>query len=225
MDNIVGRLQSIFPHDQLQLILGSLLGDARLECRSKSMRAKHTARLRIHQSDKQKDYVFWKYEKLKDLVIKGPRFTKVWHDLKRNKDHYSWYFHTQSNEALGELHKLFYQNNTKVVPKDLIEILDPLGFAVWYMDDGSNNGSNITLNTHCFSNEEQNIVQDLFYNKFRIKTSIVKDRSKFKIAIGCHELPKFMDIVQSYVIPSMSYKIVSSRNDFIRQPADRIITL
>lgn len=222
----MGRLQSIFPNDQLQLILGSLMGDARLECRSKSIRAKHTARLRIHQSDKQKDYVLWKYEKLKDLVIKGPRFTKVWHDSKRNKDHYSWYFHTQSNEALGELHKLFYQNNTKVVPKDLIEILDPLGFAVWYMDDGSNNGSNITLNTHCFSNEEQIMIQDLFRNRFGIKTSVVKDRSKFKIAIGYSELPKFMNIIQSHIISSMSYKIVSPRNDFIlSKPKDRVITL
>lgn len=213
MDNIVGRLQSLIPHDQLQLILGSLLGDARLECRSKSIRAKHTARLRIHQSDKQKDYVFWKYDKLKDFVIKGPRFTKVWHDSNRNKDHYSWYFHTQSNETLGLIHKLFYQNNIKVVPRNLIEILDPLGLAVWYMDDGSNNGSNITLNTHCFSNEEQEMIQDLFREKFAIQTTLVKDRSKFKIAIGHYELPKFMNIVQSHIIPLMSYKIVSPRND------------
>lgn len=213
MDNIVGRLQSLFPHDQLQLIIGSLLGDARLECRSKSIRAKHTARLRIHQSDKQKDYVLWKYQILKNLVIKGPRFTKVWHDSKRNKDHYSWYFHTRSNEALGLIHKLFYQDNIKIVPKDLIEILDPLGLAIWYMDDGSNNGSNITLNTHCFSNEEQKMIQDLFYRKFGIKTSLVKDRSKFKIAIGYNELPKFMKIVKLHIISSMSYKIVSPRND------------
>src|SRR3989338_6376313 len=213
MDNIVGRLQSLFPHDQLQLIVGSLLGDARLECRSKGIRAKHTARLRIHQSDKQKDYVLWKYQLLKNLVFKGPRFTKVWHDSKRNKDHYSWYFHTQSNEALGLIHKMFYQDNIKIVPKDLIEILDPLGLAIWYMDDGSNNGSNITLNTHCFSNEEQKMIQDLFYRKFGIKTSLVKDRSKFKIAISCNELPKFMKIVKPYIILSMNYKVVSPRND------------
>ena len=222
MDNIVGRLQSIFPHDQLQLILGSLLGDARLECRSKSIRAKHTARLRIHQSDKQKDYVFWKYDKLKNFVVKGPRFTKVWHDSKRNKDHYSWYFHTQSNKALGLIHKLFYQNNIKVVPRDLIEILDPLGLAVWYMDDGSNKGSNITLNTHCFSNEEQEMIRNWFRDKFAIRTTLVKDRSKFKIAIGYNELPKFMNIVQSHIISSMSYKIVSPRNDLISN-RDQII--
>ena len=215
MDNIVGRLQSLFPHDQLQLIIGSLLGDARLECRSKSIRAKHTARLRIHQSDRQKDYVLWKYRLLKNLVFKGPRFTKVWHDSKRNKDHYSWYFHTQSNEALGLIHKMFYQDNIKIVPKDLIEILDPLGLAIWYMDDGSNNGSNITLNTHCFSDEEQKMMQKLLLKKFGIKSSMVKDRSKFKIAIGYNELSKFMNLVQLHIIPSMSYKIVSPRNDLI----------
>jgi len=215
MDNIVGRLQSLFPHDQLQLILGSLLGDARLECRSKSIRTKHTARLRIHQSNKQKDYVFWKYENLKDLVLKGPRFTKVGHDSKRNKDHYSWYFHTQSNEALGLIHKLFYQDNIKVVPGDLIEMLDPLGIAVWYMDDGSNNSSNITLNTHGFSNEEQEMIRDFFLDKFAIRTTLVKDRNKFKIAIGCYEFPRFMNIVQPYIIPSMNYKIVSPRNDLL----------
>ena len=213
MDNIVGKLKSLFPYDQLQLILGSLMGDARLECRSKSIRAKHTARLRVHQSDKQKDYVFWKYEQLKNLVSRGPRFTKVWHDPQRNKDHYSWYFHTQSSETLGLIHKLFYQNKTKVVPGDLLKIIDPLGLAIWYMDDGSNNGGDITLNTHCFSNEEQKIIQILLKGKFGIRTTIVKDRSKFKIAIGFHEFDKFINIVRPYVIPSMNYKIFSSRND------------
>src|SRR3990167_9008911 len=168
MDNIVGRLKSLFPEDQLQLILGSLMGDARLECRSKSIRAKHTARLRIHQSDKQKDYVFWKYEKLKDLVLKGPRFTKVWHDPKRNKDHFSWYFHTQSSESLGLIHKIFYKDNVKIAPNELSELLEPLGLAVWYMDDGSNNGGSITLNTHGFTVIEQKALKDLLLEKFNV---------------------------------------------------------
>ena len=208
MDNIVGRLKSLFPHDQFQLILGSLMGDARLECRSKSIRAKHTARLRIHQSDKQRNYVFWKYEKLKNLVSKGPRFTKAWHDKKRNKDHFSWYFHTQSNEDLGLMHKLFYQNKTKVISKDLLELLNPFGLAVWYMDDGSNNGGNITLNTHCFSKKEQRVMQNLLKNKFGISATIVKDRNKFKLAIGSYEYQRFIDIVRPYIITSMNYKIL-----------------
>lgn len=213
MDNIVGRLKSLFPYNQFQLILGSLMGDARLECRSKSIRAKHTARLRIHQSDKQKDYVFWKYEQVKNLVSKGPRFTKVWHDAKRNRDHYSWYFHTRSSGALGVIHKLFYQNGIKIVPREAVNFIDPLGLAIWYMDDGSNNGTNITLNTHSFTISEQKRLQDLLLNKFGIITTLVKDRSKYKIAIGYHEYDKFINIVRPYVIKPMNYKISSPRND------------
>ena len=195
------------------MIIGSLLGDARLECRSKSIRAKHTARLRIHQSNKQKEYVFWKHENLKNLVSCGPRFTKVWHDEKRNKNHFSWYFHTRSDEILGSIHKLFYRDKIKIVPKKLLELLEPMGLAVWYMDDGSNNGNSITLNTHNFSVSEQEMLQGLLFNKFKIKTTLVKDRSKYKIAINSHEYNKFINIVRPFVIPSMNYKISSPRND------------
>ena len=226
MDNIVGRLKLLFPHNQLQLIIGSLMGDARLECRSKSIRAKHTARLRIHQSDKQKDYVFWKYQQLKDLVLKGPRHIKAGHDIKRNKDHFSWYFHTKSTAELGLIHSLFYENKIKIVPSKLLKILDPLGLAVWYMDDGSNNGKNITLNTHGFSIEEQKILQNWLKNKFDINATIVKDRSKFKLAIGSYEYHKFLDIVRPHIAPSMAYKIYSPRNDLISSELrDRAISI
>lgn len=56
MDDIVGRLQSSFPSRQLDVIIGSLLGDARLECRSKGIRALDvTARFRVHHGEKQED--------------------------------------------------------------------------------------------------------------------------------------------------------------------------
>ena len=214
MDDIVGRLKALITSDQLQLIIGSLLGDARLECRSKSVRAKHTARLRIHQSDKQKHYVFWKYEHLKNLISCVPRFTKVWHDKKRNKDHFSWYFHTRSNETLGVIHQLFYLNGVKILPKQkILDLLDPLGLATWFMDDGSNNGSNITLNTHNFSILEQSVLQRLLLNKFGVVSTLVKDRSKYKMAIGKGEYDKFISIVRPHVIPAMNYKVSSPRND------------
>ena len=72
MDDTVGRLQSLFPSHQFDVIIGSLLGDARLECRSVGLRNPITARLRVHHGEKQKEYVFWKYEVLKDLVLKEP---------------------------------------------------------------------------------------------------------------------------------------------------------
>ena len=126
----MGRLKSLFPYDQFQLIVGSLMGDARLECRSKNIKTKLTARLRIHHSNKQRDYVFWKYRELKNLISKGPRLIKTWHDKKRDKIHFSWYFHTRSTEELGLIHELFYRSNRKVVSKVLLELINPIGLAV-----------------------------------------------------------------------------------------------
>jgi len=70
MGNTVGRLQSLFSSHQFDVIIGSLLGDARLECRSIGKRSPIAARFRVHQGEKQKEYVFWKYEILQNLVSK-----------------------------------------------------------------------------------------------------------------------------------------------------------
>jgi len=216
MDNTVGRLQSLISPHQLDVLVGSLLGDARLECRSIGRRHSITARLRIHQSEKQKDYVFWKYEIFKDIVLTPPRRIMTWHDLKRDKKHYSWYFHSKSLESLGLLHKYFYDGKTKIFPKDIFDLITPRALAVWFMDDGSNTQNSYTISTHCFSNEEQRSIINFFKKKYDINATLVKDRSKFKIALGIKEYQKLNAIIEPHIIPSMIYKIAGPRNDFAR---------
>src|SRR3989338_3122495 len=121
MDNIVGRLQSLFPSHQLDVIIASLLGDARLECRSIGVRSPVTARFRVHHGEKQKEYVFWKYSVLQEMVTRAPREIK-WDNPKRNLHEISWYFHTKSLEKLGIIHNYFYQNKTKILPKDIFQL-------------------------------------------------------------------------------------------------------
>lgn len=215
MDDTVGRLQSLFPPHQLDVILGSLLGDARLECRSVGLRNAITARLRVHHGEKQKEYVFWKYKILKDLVLKEPR-ESVWDNPKRNLHEVSWYFHTKSLEEFGILHAYFYRNGVKILPRSIFNLLTPQMIAVWFMDDGSNNGENITMNTHGFSREEQLRITDFLKNHYSIHATIVKDRTKWKLAIGRHEYKKFVNIVHPFIIPTMTYKIVNPRNDLSR---------
>ncbi|MDO8594319.1 MAG: LAGLIDADG endonuclease [bacterium] len=212
MDNTVGRLQSLFPSHQLDVIIGSLLGDARLECRSVGMRNPLTARFRVHHGEKQKEYVFWKYKILEDLVLKEPR-ESVWDNPKRNLHEISWYFHTKSIKEFGILHGYFYRNGVKILPKNIFHLLTPQMIAVWFMDDGSNNGGNITINTHSFSKEEQLRIIDFLKNHYSIYATVVKDRTKVKLAIGKHEYKKFLTIVHPFIIPSMAYKVVYPRND------------
>ncbi len=214
MDDTVGRLQSIFPSHQLDVIIGSLLGDARLECRSAGMRYPVTARLRVHHGAKQRDYVFWKYKILKDLVLKEPREIS-WDNSKRNLHEVSWYFHTKSLEKLAAFHRLFYRDNVKILPDTVFDLLTPHALAVWFMDDGSNNGGSLTLNTHSFSREEQLRTVDFLKNRYAITANVVKDRTRLKLAIGRTECAKFLDLVRSCIIPSMSYKIAYPRNDSV----------
>lgn len=212
MDNTVGRLQSLFPPHQLDVIIGSLLGDARLECRSTGARYPVTARLRVHHGEKQKDYVLWKYDILKNLVLKEPRKIS-WVNPKRNLRETSWYFHTRSLKELGAVHRFFYKNGTKILPKSIFGLLTPKMIAVWFMDDGSNTKESCTLNTHGFQEKEQLDIVNFLKNKYNTNATLTKDRQKFKLRIGRSEYQKFFSLVKPYIIPSMTYKIVNPRND------------
>ena len=53
---------------QQEVLVGTLLGDGRLECRSKS----GSARLRIHHAESQRDYLFWKFHVFQNLVTREP---------------------------------------------------------------------------------------------------------------------------------------------------------
>ncbi|MDO8729221.1 MAG: LAGLIDADG endonuclease [bacterium] len=216
MDDIVGRLQSKFSSHQVDVIVGSLLGDARLECRSVGKRSPITARFRVHHGEKQKEYVFWKYEILKDFVSIAPREIS-WINPKRNLHEISWYFHTKSLEELGILYHFFYKSGTKILPEEIFSFLTPRMIAVWFMDDGSNNGESLTLNTHGFSKEDQMCIVDFFKELFDISPTIVKDRTKWKIAIGRKDFRKFISLIEPYIIPAMSYKIANPRNDLSRK--------
>jgi len=214
MDDIVGRLQSLLPQHQFDVIIGSLLGDARLECRSTGVRYPVSARLRIQQGEKQKEYVFWKYQQLQDFVLRGPRRIKAGYDKKRDRTDYSWYFHTRTIEAFGALYHYFYRGKVKIFPKHTFEFLSPRALAVWFMDDGSNNREAYTINTHSFSKEEQFVIADGLKERYGILATVVKDRTKWKIALGRREYPKLNAVIEPFIVPSMIYKICNPRNDF-----------
>jgi hypothetical protein len=66
----------------------------------------------------------------------------------------SWFFHTRTIRQLGQLHKLFYVGNKKVVPKNLGNILTAKSLTFWVMDDGCRTKDSLILNTQSFSFKE-----------------------------------------------------------------------
>ncbi len=207
MGNIVGR-QIYISSFQREIINGTVLGDGRIECRSKGIRVfPITARLRIHQGEKQRDYIFWKYAILENLVLQEPRRIMCGKNIKDGSNYYSWYFHTVTTEFFGELYQQFYFNGYKIVPRNILDILTPLSLAVWYMDDGCFSQKTAILNTQNFSFREQKILKKSLEGKFNLKVTVNKDRDKWRLRIKKDYFSRFRSLVEDYIIPSMKYKL------------------
>ena len=118
---------------QFQVMLGSLLGDARL------VGMPRQRRLRIaHRSDRT-EYVFWKYDRL------GPFAGEV-----RTFDGGLVGFETVSHPLFDDLARLFANRFAR---HDVIErLLRPLGLAVWLCDLGR-----LELRTSTFSPAQRDL--------------------------------------------------------------------
>jgi len=204
MGNTVGR-QNYISNFQKEVIIGCLLGDGRLESRS----SYGSARLRIHHGEKQKRYVFWKYNVLKNIVSARPRKIICGKNPRNGKNYYSWYFHTKTLPEFSNLYKIFYRNRKKILPFQLDNMLSPISLAVWIMDDGCSNRESLILNTQNYSLDEHERLIDIFRRKLGFIPTINKDRDRFRLRFKKVYFQNLIEIVKPYIIPSMRYKILS----------------
>ena len=73
-------------------------------------------------------------------------------DKRTGKIYKSIYFRTLTLPCLNEYHDIFYKNKVKIIPKNLDELLTPIGLAYWIMDDGSiTTHKQTVLHTRSFS--------------------------------------------------------------------------
>ena len=103
---------------QLQVLLGSLLGEARLEG------AAGERRLRIAHGLERADYVWWKYERLLMLAERAPERTGE-----------LFGFHTITHPLFDDLAPLFASRRAGG-SHAVRALLAPLGLAVWMTDLG-----------------------------------------------------------------------------------------
>ncbi len=176
---------------QIQILIGCLIGDAYIT---------KLGKIQIEQSDKQKDYINWKYQELASISYSGPkeviRFEKS--DNRVTKSFRFWtrqYFRIWRDK--------FYQGNRKIFPKDLASLITPLSIAFWYMDDGCFSGRQCTLSTESFDSDSKVFLLNKLEN-FGIEAII---RSNGKLRIKNNSLSKFFELVDPYIHSSMRYKL------------------
>src|SRR3989338_11531756 len=153
---------------QRSFIIGSMLGDATMRVGQKAK----NANLKIDHGLEQKEYVFWKYEILKNFVTTPPKlsYRTTKEGVRYQK---SWWFRTLRHPVLTEIYNQFYTTDSyrcgiKIVPGSVIDSIDSFAMAVWVMDDGSYSQGKIDISTYSFTLQEIEKICFIIKNKFNI---------------------------------------------------------
>lgn len=186
------------------LVLFMTLGDGTLN--------RQSGYLAIRHCDTQKDYIEWKRNLIKsNIKTTEPYFVS-------NNGYGAWEIRTKSYKFIKTYRKFMYPNNVKnIANRRILDKLNPLGLAIWYMDDGGlsqkkQNGvvvaNELMINTH-ICKEDNQIIIDYFKEVWDINFSQVKNKNAYRLRCGTKEARKFLDIVRPYVsqVKSMEHKL------------------
>ena len=193
---------------QRSFIIGSMLGDGTMRIGEGAI----NANFKVEQGLKQKEYVFWKYEILKDWVYTEPKIS-MRNDPQGIAYEKSWWFRTMRHPLLTEIYNWFYTKERyrvgrKVIPEDIAESIDAFALAVWVMDDGSYSKGNIDVSTYSFLLSEIHLLQRAMATNFGIVMRYYKDRDKgYRMYCNKSETQKLVRTIYPYIVPSMMYKI------------------
>lgn len=199
------RSKIVLSEKQKEIVIGLMLGDGCLETQNNGQ----TYRLKIEQSLLHKDYVDWLYGELKNLTLTEPR-----ERTKRIKDKFyqNYGFQTISCGNFRFYAQQFYDRDSKKkkVPKIIGKLLSPLALAVWFMDDGqikSKKHRALLINAQCFSGKDLGLLQYTLRDKLKIDASLKKEKNGHRIYLLSKTIDNFLSLINSYIIPSMRYKL------------------
>jgi len=181
--------------EEFQVIAGSFLGDGSAQIEP------YRARYTTNHSLKQKEYVDWLRIKLNRLIRVEPRISK-----NGGWGTYNYSLSTIGHPTILTLANELYINGKKTITRYYLDRLTPLGFAIWFMDDGSESGM---LSTHSFSESENEIIKQYLWEKWGIESKIYKDKRKslYFIVIRIKSLSILRKIIEPYIPECMGYKI------------------
>jgi len=190
---------------QKSILFGTILGDGYLQ-----KTGKKNARLRLEHGSKQKDYLLWKVDKLKNIFQGKPKYLERIHPITKRKYCY-WRYQSQSTPYLGKLRKLFYPDGKKRIPEKLEKYLIPTTLAVWYMDDGY-----YYLRDRCsylylgnVTQKEAEIVSQVLLKKFRLLARVKKKKKGYAIYFPPKEVKKLKTLIKGQIISYFNYKLPS----------------
>jgi hypothetical protein len=188
--NTVGSLTEA----QEALIIGCLLGDGAMRCKTHAL-------LEINHAVDQRAYVEWKYQQLQGLVATPPKTRRSGWERTACR------FTTRSLPQLTPLYQRFYSNGAKSVPEGLV--LKPLSVAVWLMDDGAKSHRAVYFNTQKLDRTSQGRLIEMLRAQHSIVARPNRDKQYWRLRIAVDSVERLGQLVRPHLLSMFSYKLPS----------------
>jgi recombination protein RecA len=220
-DRVMVTEDQLLGEQQIQVILGSLMGDGNL---SPNRRGRSGTRFRMGHGAKQAEYLDWKTSLLgnighsRTVNAKGAVFADF----------------TPLPE-LAELHDaVYFGDGKKYLTWEYLKSLTPLALAIWYMDDGSFTvrSKGVQERTTGGTGRIEIVVEAMSPGSRDRLVRYLRDTHKLDVKLiskGARKVSaiifttaaseKFQKLVAQYVHPSMEYKLLPRfRGQFVMEP-------
>jgi recombination protein RecA len=209
-DRLITAEPKLLSDQQVQVILGSLMGDGNL---SPNRRGRSGTRFRMGHGAKQATYLDWKVSLLGNIDCSRTTNAKgaVFADF------------TPLPE-LAELHDaVYFGDGKKHLSWDYLKALTPLALAIWYMDDGNfvlrskgvqertrGGSGRITICVEAMSPGTRDRLTQYLRDTHGLDVKLVQSgaRRKAVLVFTTTASAKFQKLVAPYVHPSMDYKLL-----------------
>ena len=200
-----------FTDRQLQVIQGTLLGDGCLI--SSTTTTNFLYRLSITHGEKQLAYLKWKMREL------YPTYDTDEPHKCFSKGRTFYVAGTRWHQTFNDFRLLFYPNGEKVIPLSVIESIDALGLAVWFMDDGSWNPNprarQACISTDSFPSPMVEAAAEILKSRFGLKSSVYTINAKGSYGRGVYSrlvflrsgIHDFFDLIKPFIHETMAYKM------------------
>lgn len=196
-------------------ITGSLLGDGHLRFTHKDTNNKPTGNALLAFTFKSYDYTYYLWGQIySSIVTKTP--PRPWPNPQSGLPVQQYTFNTRALPLITELHNNWYSWSNdlgkfiKILPSNIFDVLNPMGLAIWIMDDGYwNNG--VILCTDNFTNDEVKRLVEVLNLKFNLKTTMFNRNNnkcwRIRISGRPENILKLRELLKPYFIDSMLYKL------------------
>lgn len=214
------HMKTKFNKESRNLIIGMLLGDGTIS---------NNYVFKLSHGEKQKEYLEWKINLLNEYGIKNNGLKQYIQTIGYNVGSIVYYSQLSIIPFIKVLRRVIYKPKKEYFNRKILNRLNALGVAIWYMDDGHINirktndkihGFYIKIAT-CLSKSDNQIIIDYFKEVWDISFYQFKEgKETYSLCCGTQEGVKFIRIIKPYIesCPSMLYKIqydLSQRKDYV----------